>query len=161
MNKHTSYPIYIANPVIWFIFAMYVVVTLRGPSSPLSQIRLCAWPHTPTSNLNHGPCHHGNKQTYGTADETYLVRGGADAEDEPRGEVGPGDRARGSRRPDAELGRSDGGGQEEEKRSTAERLSPHHVRVQRAARPQLAGLVSPLLSSVRRPAALAGGAFYI
>jgi len=54
---------------------------------------------------------------------TYLVRRGADAEDEPRGEVGPGDvRGRGRRRrPDAAAER----GQEKES-STAERL-PHHV----------------------------------
>jgi hypothetical protein len=60
---------------------------------------------------------------------TYLVRRGADAEDEPRGEVGPGD-VRGGvprRRPDPERG-------QEKENSTAERLR-HHM-VQRTGWPQ-------------------------
>ena len=79
---------------------------------------------------------------------TYLVRRGADAEDEPRGEVGPGDvRGRGPRRrPDADADPERG---QEEENSTAERL-PHHV--QRAGRPQWVSY-----RFVRRSAALAGG----
>ena len=49
----------------------------------------------------------------------YLVGGGADAEDEPRGEVGPGERLRERGRQDEEV---------EEESSAAERL-PHRAQL--------------------------------
>lgn len=57
-------------------------------------------------------------------DAAYLVGRGADAEDEPRREVGPGDRLR-------ERRLHKHGGQEEEDDTAADRL-PHRVQSKRA-----------------------------
>lgn len=76
------------------------------------------------------------------APSMYLVRRGADAEDEPGGEVGPGDRARGRRRLAGDHER----GQEEENNSGAERLA-HHIQVQRAGGPQRVYYIYSILSS--------------
>ena len=81
----------------------------------------------------------GTGSQYGAA--TYLVRRRADAEDEPRGEVGPGDvRGRGPRRPER--------GQEEENSRADERL-PHHAPVSAPARLLLPQRVSSSLFAGR------------